>query len=76
LLIRLVEFDDRRMSMKHHDDRIGEEEKPHPGDETDPGSKQSAEGICPECAGSGTVTGKTCSSCMGTGIVTVIVGDA
>jgi hypothetical protein len=47
-----------------------------PGDETEPGSKQSAENLCPDCAGSGKVDGASCSTCEATGTVTVIVGDA
>jgi len=47
-----------------------------PGDETEPGTKQSAEGICPRCSGSGDVNGGTCPDCEGTGTIEVIVGDA
>ncbi|CAD7035786.1 hypothetical protein REJC140_03452 [Pseudorhizobium endolithicum] len=47
-----------------------------PGDETKPGSKQSAEGICPACAGTGKLGRETCPDCGGSGTVTVIVGDA
>jgi DnaJ-class molecular chaperone len=50
--------------------------KKHRGDETEPGSKQSADGICPKCGGFGRLDGKSCSNCGGDGIVTVIVGDA
>lgn len=47
-----------------------------PGDETQPGSKQSAENLCPECGGTGKAGTKKCPNCDGTGTVTVIVGDA
>ena len=47
-----------------------------PGDETEPGTKQSAENICPKCSGTGEVNGKPCTDCEGTGTVEVIVGDA
>lgn len=47
-----------------------------PGDETEPGSEQSAEGICLACGGSGEQSGKECSDCGGSGIITVIVGEA
>ncbi|MCO5734031.1 hypothetical protein [Rhizobium sp. SSA_523] len=47
-----------------------------PGDETEPGSEQSAEGICPACAGTGRMGRETCPDCGGSGLVTVIVGDA
>lgn len=46
------------------------------GDEAEPGSRQSAENLCPDCAGSGELDGKPCPACRGTGTVTVIVGDA
>lgn len=53
-------------------------EKPKmlPGDETEPGSKQSADGVCAACAGTGKLGRETCPDCEGSGIVTVIVGDA
>lgn len=47
-----------------------------PGDETEPGSKQSAEDVCPACAGTGKLGRQTCPDCGGSGVVTVIVGDA
>lgn len=49
---------------------------PTPGDETPPGSEQSADNLCPGCAGKGEIDGDTCPKCMGRGTVTVIVGDA
>ncbi|WP_424135738.1 hypothetical protein [Roseomonas chloroacetimidivorans] len=49
---------------------------PRPGDETTPDSSQTAQNSCPACGGSGTVEGKPCASCEGTGMVTVTVGDA
>jgi DnaJ-class molecular chaperone len=48
----------------------------NPGDETESGSPQSGEGICPVCSGSGEADGRACPSCGGTGRITVIVGDA
>ena len=48
----------------------------NPGDETEAGSKQSAEGVCPACAGTGQLGRETCPDCGGSGVVTVIVGDA
>jgi DnaJ-class molecular chaperone len=47
-----------------------------PGDETEPGTKQAADGPCPTCSGTGTLDEKPCPDCDGTGTVTVIVGDA
>ncbi|MBP0439541.1 hypothetical protein [Tianweitania sediminis] len=49
---------------------------PLPGDETEPGTKQSAPDVCPDCGGSGRKDGTDCPTCAGTGTVTVIVGDA
>ncbi|WP_309084346.1 hypothetical protein [Chelativorans sp.] len=51
-------------------------EKQRPGDETEPGTKQTGENTCPRCAGTGSFEGKPCPECKGTGSVTVIVGDA
>jgi len=42
---------------------------PRPGDETEQGSKPSAEGICPECGGSGRCKGESCPTCDGSGVV-------
>jgi DnaJ-class molecular chaperone len=47
-----------------------------PGDETEPGSEQTGESVCRDCAGTGQVNGARCIACDGTGTVTVIVGDA
>jgi hypothetical protein len=49
---------------------------PLPGDETEPGTKQSAPDVCPDCGGSGRKDGTDCPTCAGTGTITVIVGDA
>jgi len=48
----------------------------NPGDEDVPGARQTAEDICPRCAGSGRVGAVPCPDCNGTGRITVIVGDA
>lgn len=48
----------------------------NPGDEALPGSKQSAEQICPACQGSGRIENSACADCGGTGRITAIVGDA
>ena len=53
-----------------------ETEKKSPGDQARPGTKQSAENICPKCAGSGRIDEKPCGNCGGTGKVIEIVGDA
>ena len=49
---------------------------PSPGDETTPDAAQTAENTCRECGGTGTLQGKPCPGCEGTGTVTVTVGDA
>jgi hypothetical protein len=64
------------MAMIGDDQPAGEARKLLPGDETEPGAKQSAEGICPACAGTGRLGRQTCPDCGGTGTITVIVGDA
>ncbi len=57
-------------------------ERPHapggaaPGDETEPGTTQSAPNLCPECGGTGVADGETCPVCAGGGTITAIVGDA
>jgi DnaJ-class molecular chaperone len=51
-------------------------DKTAPGDQARPGSKQSAENICPKCAGSGRVDENACPDCGGTGKVIETVGDA
>lgn len=49
----------------------------NPGDEDAPGTPQTAENVCPHCAGKGThADGSACPVCGGTGKVTEIVGDA
>ncbi|WMT92632.1 hypothetical protein [Pelagibacterium sp. H642] len=47
-----------------------------PGDETEPGTKQSGEATCPRCGGSGKIDDEPCPDCKGSGTVNVIVGDA
>ena len=47
-----------------------------PGDEDAPGTKQTAENICPSCGGSGRLDGASCPECLGSGKITAIVGDA
>jgi DnaJ-class molecular chaperone len=46
-----------------------------PGADDRPGS-QSAENVCPRCAGTGRVPTGECSECGGKGIVIELVGDA
>jgi DnaJ-class molecular chaperone len=42
----------------------------------EPEAAQTAENVCPACAGVGAVDGSQCARCGGTGTVTEIVGDA
>jgi hypothetical protein len=77
LLLALVEFQNAgELEMNIEQDQTNGQSRKHPGDETEPGSRQSADGICPKCGGSGRLNGQPCSDCRGDGIVTVIVGDA
>ena len=64
------------MAMTGENQPITETSQRLPGDETEPGSQQSAEGVCPACAGTGKLGRETCPDCDGSGTVTVIVGDA
>lgn len=47
-----------------------------PGDEAPPGTEGSGEDVCPRCGGSGTLAGRDCPECEGTGKVTVGIGGA
>lgn len=49
---------------------------PQPGDEVPPGTPQSSENICPQCAGTGRIDSQICKECSGTGKVNTLVGDA
>ena len=48
----------------------------NPGDESAPGTPQTAEDICPECQGSGKQGQADCVNCGGTGRIVKIIGDA
>jgi hypothetical protein len=47
-----------------------------PGDEAPPGTPGSGEDVCPRCGGSGTLAGRACPECEGTGKVNVGIGGA
>lgn len=47
-----------------------------PGDQAVPGTPGTGENICPVCSGEGTVDGKQCINCGGTGKVIEGVGGA
>ena len=55
---------------------MSDTERKNPGDEDAPGTKQTAENICPTCGGSGSVNQKPCADCGGSGMTIAIVGDA
>ena len=40
-----------------------------PGDEAPPGTPGTGEDVCPACAGSGTIDGRDCDTCLGRGRV-------
>jgi DnaJ-class molecular chaperone len=48
----------------------------NPGDESAPGTPQTAEDICPQCQGSGEQGNSACANCGGTGRIVKIIGDA
>ncbi|WP_426958831.1 hypothetical protein [Muricoccus radiodurans] len=45
-----------------------------PGDDAPPGTPGTGEDICPECQGKGTLMGKACQACNGTGVVIKGIG--
>jgi DnaJ-class molecular chaperone len=47
-----------------------------PGDEAPPGTESAGEDVCPKCNGDGTLDGKECPECGGTGRVIKAVGGA
>ena len=49
---------------------------PKPGDEAEAGTAQTGEGLCPLCDGRGSINGRQCQNCLGTGTIIVNVGDA
>ena len=48
----------------------------HPGDEAPPGAPGAGEDICPECNGKGSISGRDCQNCGGTGKVIRGIGGA
>jgi len=47
-----------------------------PGDEAAPGTLGTGENICPQCHGSGRLSGQSCPNCRGTGKITTGIGGA
>ncbi|MBO1073308.1 hypothetical protein [Roseomonas marmotae] len=47
-----------------------------PGDDAPAGTPGTGDDICPDCQGSGRISGRTCETCSGTGVVTKGVGGA
>ena len=48
----------------------------NPGDEAEPGTPGTGEGLCPKCGGSGRLEDRECLHCGGTGKVTKAIGGA
>jgi len=55
---------------------MADKDRKNPGDEDQPGTRQTGEDICPACGGTGQLGQKPCPDCGGSGRITVIVGDA
>ena len=49
-------------------------ERLNPGDDAQPGTPGTGENVCPECQGSGKLSGAPCPDCDGTGIVIEGIG--
>lgn len=64
-----MQTDDKRIEVPTDGNR-------RPGDEAEPGTPQTGEGVCPVCGGEGMVAGRPCANCRGTGKIVVNVGDA
>lgn len=45
-----------------------------PGDEAPEGTPGTGDDLCPECRGKGTLDGKPCVTCAGTGTITRGIG--
>ena len=48
----------------------------NPGDEAPPGTPGTGEDVCPQCHGSGKISGGACPGCGGTGKVIRAIGGA
>lgn len=46
------------------------------GDEASPGTPGTGEALCPVCGGKGSINGRRCDECDGTGIVIQGIGGA
>lgn len=58
------------------DKRSGGQRPMKPGDEAPAGTAGTGENVCPRCGGSGTLAGRECPECLGTGKVNVGIGGA
>ena len=47
-----------------------------PGDEAPPGTPGTGEDVCPACSGDGSLEGRDCPECGGTGMVVKGIGGA
>ena len=45
-----------------------------PGDEAPSQEETAGENVCPRCSGAGSVDGRECETCRGTGMVTEAIG--
>jgi hypothetical protein len=55
---------------------VSDSEQLRPGDEGPPGEAPVGENLCPDCSGSGEVSGQTCATCEGTGLIDQGIGGA
>ncbi|MGE5514546.1 MAG: hypothetical protein ACM31D_01870 [Bacteroidota bacterium] len=63
--------------MTHNDKQPQENTRfSKPGDQAPPGTPGTGEALCPTCGGRGTLDGRPCVDCAGTGIVTQGIGGA
>jgi hypothetical protein len=53
-----------------------EQTEMNPGDQAPPGTPGTGDSLCRECSGKGTVNGRRCEACGGTGTVIEGVGGA
>lgn len=62
--------------MQNENARTPQDSAMNPGDQAPPGTEGAGENLCPDCSGKGSVNGKRCETCGGTGKVIEGVGGA
>ncbi len=62
--------------MPHHPEPPDNAKQMKPGDVAPPGTPGTGEALCPVCSGRGSINGRPCDECGGTGIITQGVGGA